>query len=284
MSGLTPEQIRQRRAFVGASEVPCLLGISPFGNTLSVWAEKMGLFTRHVTDAMKAGNYLEPGLGRWYADVTGYTVASFGTVVHPKFPFMGCTPDLCVFGQRRIVQIKMVGTFMAHDWEDGVPDYVEAQVQHEMEVCDVDACDVVALIGGTDFRIIPVERDRELGGYLVEVCRDFVERYVLTREMPPVDGSTHAEDVLKARFARDTSGVILPTEEIDALAKAWLAANERLGEADGKRKELTNKLKAILGEAQGVDGDSYKIRWKTNATGARPFTCKAIALRGSRAA
>lgn len=284
MSGLTPDQLQRRRTFVGASEVPALLGISPFANAVSVWASKMGLVVQETTDAMKAGNYLEAGLGRWYADETGFEVASFGSVVHPKHPFMGCTPDLCVFGQRRIAQIKMVGTFMAHHWEDGVPDYVEAQVQAEMEVCDVDVCDVVALIGGTEFRIMPVERDRELGGYLVEVCRDFYERYVITREMPPVDGSKHSEEALKARFGRDKTGIILPNEQIDALAKAWLKANARLDEAKGDRDLLTNQLKAILGDAQGVDGDSYRIRWKTNATGARPFTLKAIALRSARAA
>lgn len=284
MSGLSPEQLVQRRGFVGASEVPCLLGVSPFGNEHSVWTAKMGLAVDAPTVAMDAGNWLEPALARWYAHETGHQVAGFGSVVHPKHSFMGCTPDLAIFGERRIAQIKLVGTFMAHHWEEDVPDYVQIQVQAEMEVCDADVCDVVALIGGTEFRILPIERDRELGAYLVDICRDFWTKYVVTREMPPVDGSNHAAAALKARYARDTTGIVLPTEETDRLAKAWLAADERLGEVESERKTLTNQIKALLGDAQGVDGDAYRIRWKTNATGARPFTLKPIALRKARAA
>lgn len=281
---LTPEQMIQRRSFVGASESPCLLGVSPFGNAHSVWAEKMGLVIDEPTVQMDAGNWLEPALGKWYAHETGYDVASFGSVVHPRYPFMGCTPDLCVSGQRRIAQIKLVGAWMMREWEDDVPDYVQVQVQHEMEVCDVDVCDVIALIGGTDFRILPIERDREMGECLVTICHDFMRDYVNTREMPPVDASSHAEKALKARYARDTTGIIQATAETDALAKAWLAADERLGDVESERKELTNKLKAILGEAVGVEGDSYRVRWASNAKGARVFTCKPIALKKARAA
>lgn len=281
---LSAEQMEQRRNWIGASESPCLLGVSPHGNAHSVWSEKLGLVTKEPTVNMDAGNWIEPALAAWYAHDTGYSVASFGSVVHPKYPFMGCTPDLCVFGERRIAQIKNVGTWMLHHWDDDVPEYVQVQIQHELEVCDADVCDVVALLGGTDFRILPVERDREIGAYLVEICHDFFQQYVATREMPPVDGSGHAEAALKARYARNTSGLIAATPETDALARAWLAADERLGEVENDRKTLTNKLKALLGPAEGVDGDSYRVRWKTTATGSRPFTVKSIALRKATAA
>ncbi len=244
----------------------------------------MGLVTDEPTVQMDAGNWLEPALAKWYAHDTGYQVASFGSVVHPKYPFMGCTPDLCIYGERRIAQIKLVGAWMAHHWDDDVPEYVQVQIQAELEVCDADVCDVVALIGGTDFRILPIERDRELGGYLVQICHDFFRDYVQTRELPPVDASTHAENVLKALYAKNLEGLIPPTEETDALAKAWLRVDNQLGEAETERKRLTNKLKAIIGEAEGIDGESYRVRWKTNAKGTRTFTLKEIALKKARAA
>jgi len=281
---LTREQLEMRRHFVGASEVACILGISPHGNIHSVWAEKMGLKVDAPTVEQESGHYLEAALANWYAAETGYRFAHFGTVVHPRHPFMGCTPDLCVYGQRRIGQIKNVGMWMAHHWDDDVPQYVEAQVQAEMEVCDVDVCDVVALIGGTDFRILPIERDREIGGYIVEVCREFVEKYVRPREIPPVDESGHAERALKALYARDRSGMIKPTPEIDQLAKAWLSADKALGDAEKARTGLANQLKAILGDSEGVEGDSYRVKWKTNKAGARVFTVKSIAMRKASAA
>lgn len=281
---LTPEQLIQRRSFIGASEIACLVGISPHGNAHSVWSSKMGLQVDSPSKEMEAGNWLEPAIAAWYVHETGYQVASFGSVVHPKYSFMGCTPDLCIFGERRIAQIKLVGNWMASLWEEDVPDYVQLQVQQEMEVCDVDVCDVVALIGGTDLRIMPIQRDREIGGYLVKICEDFYRDFVLTREMPPVDASEHAANALKARYARDKIGMLSATPETDRLARAWLAADERLGEVEAERKLITNQLKSIIGDARGIEGDFYRVNWKTNATGARPFTLKAIEMKKFRAA
>lgn len=283
MSGLTPEQHAQRRHWIGASESPCLLGVSPFGNEHSVWASKMGLVIDQPTVQQDAGNWLEPALAKWYAHETGYDVASFGSVAHPRYPFMGCTPDLCIFGERRIAQIKLVGTWMVHHWDEDVPDYVQVQVQHEMEVCDADVCDVVALLGGTDFRILPIERDREIGGSLVQICHDFWRKYVVTREMPPVDASGHCEKTIKARYAKNTSGLIPPTDELDRLARAWLAADELLGEGETSRKGIANQIKAIIGDSLGTDGEFYRVRWAQGAK-ARTFTLKPIQLRKARAA
>lgn len=282
---LTAEQLLARRNWVGASDVPCLLGISPHGNAHSVWSEKMGLVVSVPTVAKDAGNYLEPALARWYLDETKREAAHFGSVAHPRHPFMGCTPDLCIFGERRIAQIKLVGSWMAHHWDNDVPEYVQAQVQHEMEVVDADVCDVVALIGGTDFRVLPIERDREVGAYLVDVCREFMTRYVIPRELPPVDESEHAARALKALYSRPKPRTLAASDESDRLARAWLAADARLGAAKNDRELATNELKALLGDAEQIEGDSYRVRWSMpNANGTRTFTCKAIAMKKATAA
>lgn len=280
---LSAEQLEQRKSFVGASESPCLVGVSPFGTIHSVWSEKMGLVLDDPTDAMKAGNYLEEGLGRWYADETKHQVAGFGSVVHPKYSFMGCTPDLCIFGERRIAQIKLVGQWMAHHWDEDVPEYVRVQVQHEMEVCDADACDVIALIGGTDFRIIPVERDRAMGADLVDICRDFWTRFVVPRELPPIDESLHAKAMLDALYRKPTKALLPATPEADAIARAWLLADDLLGDAEKARQGLTNKMKALIGESEGIDGDFYRARWAKTVK-SRTFTLKPIQLKKARAA
>ncbi len=273
---LSPEQLAARKHFIGASEVPCILGISPFGSKHSVWVSKCLDEPDEQTDAMKAGNYLEPGIAQWYADETKRHVASwFGSMVHKDYPWMGATPDLCVNGERRIVQIKFVGTFMAHHWEDGVPEYVEAQVQAEMEVCDAEWCDVAALIGGTDFRILPIQRDRAIGAGLVQICGDFWHNHVLPREMPDVDGSEHARRMVHALYKKATLATMLASPESDALALAWLESFDRLKAATTEREELSSRLKVMLGESEGIDGAAYKVRWANKADGSRgPFSVK----------
>lgn len=284
MSGLTAEQLAFRRTGIGASESPCLVGVSPFGNAISVWAEKVGIEIREETDAMELGLILEEGITRLYAKKTGYDVAHFGTIRHPRFPWMLATPDLAVFGQRRVAQIKLVGAWMAHHWDGGVPDYVEVQVQHEMEVADADVCDVLALVGGTDFRILTVERDREMGRDLVEVCRVFVERHIIGGEMPDPDGSAIADAAIKARFQR-TRPVLLPaTEEAERLGRAWLAADRRIRDAEKAQALAEQKLKVLIGENEGIEGEGFRVTWKANKKGTRVFLCKELGAAKEEAA
>ena len=283
---LTPDQEIMRRGFVGASEVPCLLKVSPFGNPISVWCSKMNIDIRETTDAMDLGNFLEPGIARMYQHKSGRTVIPWTSVVHPKHSFMGCTPDLICFGERRIVQIKLVGAWMATHWsDDAVPEYVMAQIQQELEVCDADVCDVVAVIGGTDYRVYTIERDRELGGYLVEVCRKFWTDHVLTREMPPVDASPQAEAALRALYARGKRPLIEATEESDRAARAYLTAHQAEGKAKEEKTLAGNQLRSLLGDHEGIEGDSYRVRWSApNEKGTRTFTCKEIQIKKARIA
>jgi predicted phage-related endonuclease len=244
----------------------------------------MGLEIKEQTDAMEIGNFLEDGIGRLYSHKTGYKTAQFGTIRHAKYPWMLCTPDLCVFGQRRLAQVKIVGAFMAHHWLDGVPDYVLVQVQHEMEVCDADVCDVVALIGGTDLRIVAVERDRAMGADLVDVCRSFYEKHVVTGEMPDPDGSDTATAAIKARFRKDGPAMVVATPEVEAYAKAWLQADATIRDAEKRQALAEQHIKLAIGENAGIEGESFRVTWKATKKGTRTFLLKEAGVRKGEAA
>jgi len=275
----TPEQAAFRRTGIGASESPCLIGVSPFGNEISVWCEKVGIEIREATDEMELGLLLEDGARKLYEKKTGFETAHFGSIRHAKYPWMVATPDLAVFGQRRLGQIKIVGHWMAHHWTEGVPDYVEVQVQHEMEVADADVCDVIAIIGGTDFRIFEVERDRELGADLVEVCRSFWEKYVVTNEMPDPDGSAIADAALKARLKFQRPELVAATPEAERLGKAWLEADGRIRRAEKDQAIAEQRLKLLIGESAGIEGESFRVTWKANKKGTRVFLLKALGMK-----
>jgi hypothetical protein len=45
------------------------------------------------------------------------------------------------------------------------PEHIEMQIQHQMEVADIDWCCLVALVGGNTQKVhLPRKRDREIGG------------------------------------------------------------------------------------------------------------------------
>lgn len=284
MSGLTKEQQSIRATGIGASESPCLVGLSPFGNAISVWASKMGLDIIEPTASMELGLILEAGMAQLYMKKTSRQVACFGTLHHTSNPFMVASPDLAVFGERRLVQLKLVGSHMAHHWAGGVPDYVEVQVQHEMEVSDADACDVVALIGGTDFRILSVERDRDVGHDLSELCRNFWLKHVVTQSMPDPDGSAFADAAIRARYQHKRPVLLTATEEAERLGRHWLEADQRIRDAEKEQAISEQRLKLMIGEHEGIEGEGFRATWKANKKNTRVFLCKELGAAKEEAA
>jgi putative phage-type endonuclease len=273
---LSADQRKLRMTGIGASESPCLVGLSPFGTPITVWCSKHGIDLEDETDAMKLGNYLEEGIAQMYSNDTGRVLGQFGTIRHREFPWMMCTPDRAVFGERRIVQIKLVGPFMASHWDNGIPAYVEIQVQHEMEVCDVDVCDVAVCIGGTDYKCMPVERDRELGMNLVTICKAFWDNHVLTGEMPEVDGTEASSRALKALYKKPKDALAEATDEAAKYAADWFIATKQYDEAKAAKELATQRLKKIIGVtgAVGIAGAEFIAKWKPRTDGVRVFTCE----------
>ena len=115
---------------------------------------------------------------------------------HPVYEWMLATPDRLVLdadGQvERILEIK--ASFGAWDeWgdegTDEIPDAYVIQVQHQMEVLNIDICDVAVLLSGYNFRVYTVFRNDALAQKLIEQCGSFWNDNVLPISPPPVDGS-----------------------------------------------------------------------------------------------
>ncbi len=97
-----------------------------------------------VRSPMHWGKKYEPVSAMVYAHTYGVQLQEYGLLVHTLYPFIGASPDGAVVGPRtserfgRLLEIKNVVSRVI----DGRPsaDYW-AQMQFQMEVCDIDACD-----------------------------------------------------------------------------------------------------------------------------------------------
>lgn len=93
--------LKARRATIGASESAIVLGISPWGSPLSLWAEKTGAMTREEPDVEPEwtfwGSVLEEAIVRGYAKRTGRATVPFGLLLRStRWPWMSATPDALV--------------------------------------------------------------------------------------------------------------------------------------------------------------------------------------------
>lgn len=269
---LTAEQQAIRATGIGASEIGVIAGLSKFSTPHELWARKCGLLPPvEETMPMRVGNALESAIGNLYSQETGAVLLPADTTRHPEHAFVLATPDRWIEGQRKLVEIKTVGWRMAYDWGQGadeIPDYYRAQIAWQMLACDVDRCDVAALIGGTDFRIYQFNRDRELEAALLNIGREFwghVERM----EPLPVDHSEGARNALEARFPRNGGAMIQATREAEELAIQLAEARAQCAEYAMKEDAIGNALREIIGDNDGIIGDGWKVTWRTPKASAK---------------
>ena len=305
MPPLSAQQIAERvgvHGFVGASEIAAIVGENPWSKPIDVWLRKTGRSEEETSSPRASvGSRAESLIANWYAEDTGIMRSQMNpgeTTRHGAVPCVGCTPDFLVYeaGEnpmytRRVnakpavlshaVQLKCVGARVALMWPDEwIPPYVECQVQLEAEVLQVDRVDVAAWLGGTDWRIIQVPRDREFGRMLTDAAIDFWH-CVTTDTPPPVDGSESWRKYLAQRYPTvERQELDTPTPDVDHWALEMLRAKDLEGEAKELAETAGNKLRAFIGEGSGYLGGDYVATWLPDKNGKRSLRVKRRALPG----
>ena len=155
----------------------------------------------------------------------------------------------------QLLEIKTV-FFSGSDFGEGIdeiPDRHLVQVQWQLEVVGLEEATLVALVNG-DYREYPVHRDREMGALLLAEVGRFWHENVLARVPPPVNGSDAYTAFLRRRHPRDTIPAIPETPELREIVDRLRAAKEALKQAEAFEAEAANELRAIVGDAAGVEG------------------------------
>ncbi|WP_037649801.1 YqaJ viral recombinase family protein [Streptomyces flavidovirens] len=254
-----------RRNGIGSSDLAAVLGISRYGNALSVWHDKTGGLPLEGDDSEPAlwGRAIEDTVAREWARRNRSAVRRVGLVANVDRPWQMCTLDrrvlVCPLSsetrERCAVEIKCRAAFKAGQWRTGCPDDVLAQVLWQIDVCGFDHLHVGTLIGGNDYRQFVVRRaDHEP---LIADLRAAGQRAweQITTRRPPVLPESADPDVLMDLYEQlhpNRSGEPVAIDRDgdaqDALADYLEAGND---ERDAKARKKTAKAKLIgaLGSA-----------------------------------
>ncbi|MDN7921239.1 YqaJ viral recombinase family protein [Burkholderia gladioli] len=195
-----------RRTGIGGSDAAAAVGLNPYTSPLELWLDKTGRAEglprpdpEDTTSPTYWGALLEPIVAAVYTKQTGNRVRRVNAVLrHPRVPFMLANLDREIVGARdvQILECKTAGEFGARLWRNGVPEYVELQVQHQLAVTGKQAAHVAVLLCGQALEVFRIERDEGLIARLVELESRFW-RFVESDTPPPADGSESADRALR---------------------------------------------------------------------------------------
>jgi len=246
-----------RKQGIGSSDAAAAVGLCPYKSPLELWAEKTGRAPASdvepgMDDPRYWGTLLEPYVAVAYMQRTGLKVRKLNAVLqHPTFSFMLANIDREIVGspEVQILECKTAGEFGSRLWKDGVPEYVQLQVQHQLAVTNKPAADVAVLLCGQSLEVHRIERDEEVISRLVVLEAQFWE-HVVSDTPPPADGSASSAKALRQLYqGNDTSLDFTQDAALSATFGELVTLKEELDAKDKRLEALKQSLQQAMGDA-----------------------------------
>ena len=188
------EWLRERKNYIGGSDLGAICGLSPYRTALDVYLEKTNpdIASEVNTDATYWGTALEPLIVKEYEKRTGNLVTDTNRfscfVRHKEYHFLACNIDAWIGENDYVLECKTAGFTKSKEWgdvgTDAVPESYLVQVAYYAAICDVPKVDIAVLIGGQDFRIYTYEKNMELEDKLIKIACNFWYNHIEKR-IPP---------------------------------------------------------------------------------------------------
>ncbi|MEO7068069.1 MAG: YqaJ viral recombinase family protein, partial [Rhodanobacter sp.] len=173
---------------------------------------------------------------------------------------IGC-PDV------QILECKTAGEFGSRLWRDGVPEYVQLQVQHQLAVTGKAAADVAVLLCGQKLEIYRVERDEEVIARLVVLETNFWE-HVLNDTPPKADGSESAARALRNLYVGTNTTIDFSEDrEVSQAFADLVALRSDIDETERRAERLKQFLQEAMGDASRALFDSGEVTFKRSKDG-----------------
>ncbi|WP_305824701.1 YqaJ viral recombinase family nuclease [Massilia brevitalea] len=269
-----------RKRGIGSSDAAAAVGLNPYQSMLELWLVKTGrdeglpkIDPKDETSPMYWGSLLEPIVAAHYTKRTGNRVRRINAVLQhpdPDKAWMLANLDYAVSGAHdvQILECKTAGEFGSRLWKEGVPEYVQLQVQHQLAVTNKQAADVCVLICGQEIRVHRIERDDALISMLSELERKFWH-YVETDTPPPADGSDSAAMALQCLYPHDSGSTLDLTDDTEmsntfsdlVAIKAEIEVREKI------EAELKQRIQQRMGDASKAKFETGSVSWKRSKDG-----------------
>lgn len=267
-----------RKGGIGSSDAGSAVGLNPYKSQLELWMEKTGKDAglpktdpQDETSPMYWGTLLEPIVAAHYTKRTGNRVRRVNAVLqHPSEPWMRANLDREIVGATdvQILECKTAGMNGARLWKEGVPEYIQLQVMHQLAVTGKQAADVAVLICGQELQVHRIERDEAMIAQLIELERHFW-RFVELDLAPPADGSDSADVALRALYPKDNglSLDLIDDLEMSAAFSDLLAVRQLLTTQTLLEAQLKQRIQQRMGETTRAVFEGGEVSFKRSKDG-----------------
>lgn len=270
--GLTEEQKRKRRQGLGASDIPAILGASPWSGEHDVYSAKLGLAAPfYMTERMEWGLRNEPIVAEKFRELHPELLWEDAqeTLTHPDDPIAMATPDgfaRAADGTLYVVQIKTAGSF--DGWgEPGtqlVPRHYRLQVLWEMYVTGAAGAFIPVKfeVYGSSFREYFIPRDNAEIACIVESAHAWWERRIIRGEAPLVDGPNAAQELLRKHPEHSAEVAVIEDEAVEQELEEYASAQARIKDLERAADEIKARILNRIAGKKGIQAGGFLATWQ----------------------
>lgn len=285
------EWLKTRSKGIGGSDAAAVAGVNPYKSPLVVYMEKIGVYKQPPAgEAAYWGTKLEDIIRKEFVKRINKEREEQGRppikvqqrhaiFAHDEHDFMRANIDgliICPEMGKGILEIKTANQFLSDEWEgDDVPNQYFIQMQHYLEVMDLNWGYIAVLIGGQRYKHYFIERDLEIGQNLIAIEHNFWHNHVLAKIPPVPTGSDAETEMLKILYPNsyDEPVVELPIEFKEIVEK-----HEFLKDEERRIKELKNecrnKIAFEMKEHAVAWAGPHQVTFKANKNGVKSLKIK----------
>lgn len=270
------EWLKHRQKSIGGSDAASIIGLNPWSSPYTVWADKLGKIPpKEDNEAMRQGRDLEFYVAQRFCEATGKKVRRENNIlINPDIPFAHANVDRMVVGEDAGLECKTTSALNMKNFKNGAfPDTYYVQCVHYMMVTGCKKWYLAVLVLNKEFMVFEIERDEEEIEALAKAEEEFW-KLVEAKTSPATDGTastTNTISILYPESNDDSVNLFAYESEL----QQYMALSAQIKELERLKDEVSNKVKAFLGEAGKGETDHYRVSW--TATSRSTFDSKRFA-------
>jgi putative phage-type endonuclease len=259
------EWLRDRKNYIGASEIAAVLGLDQHRTPLDVWKSKVYESfpeTSEPSGRAAAGIRFEDAVAQWVADKFSLTIRRDNKIrIHPQHPFISVNLDRIIVNRPHVgvLEIKTTSKESFKTWSIN-SDYINpifmhhwVQIQMQMEVSGYSwGCFGVQMAdsyyGFGEPELLEIEKDMEFIPSMVDKVVEFWEKYVLTKEPPPPQT---VDDMLYLYPKAGPPPVEVHKDVYDAVVRLK-SIKDRKAPLEKEEKALADQIKMLFGQSDSL--------------------------------
>ena len=245
------ERLEARRAWLGASDLAAILGVSQYANAADVYWRKVAQIDGVETKATERGRYAERSVLDWFEDQVGEPLTRDVTVRCDYDPLFVSQLDGQIIASGEPVEAKTAASDdeWGDEYTDQIPDAYVVQAQTQLLCTGAEVCHVPALVAGfrsLDFRRYVVRRNE---AFLEEIVAQGREFWALVEaRTPPTNLTPSLETVKRIRRLPET---IVELTDVAAVAWSELEEAKAAAKAANQAKDGAQaRVLALLGDSE----------------------------------